>query len=254
MKPNQTNEKNDNAHDSSRPPYRWRFAAGVIIKGLILFVIANVVFALINPNLGGLSLYNSLWPGRPRLPYGDNPAESYNLSLNNLDAMFASHEIAGTPKAADEFRVIVIGDSSTWGILLKPEQTLVSNLNAAGYVTAQGKHVRVYNLGYPIKSLAKDLLILNYAMRYQPDLVLWPLTLESFADAQQLNPLLVRENAPQMRTLISEFGLKINPHDPSFDDPSFLDRTIIGQRRQLADLLRLQLYGAMWKTTGIDQV
>ena len=98
-------------------PYSWRFAVGVIVKGLILFAIANLVFALLNlaPVLGKVSLYNGLWPGRLRLPFGENPDQSYNLSLNNIDAMFASHQIAGTPKAPDEFRVVLIGDSSVWG-------------------------------------------------------------------------------------------------------------------------------------------
>ncbi|HVO41624.1 MAG TPA: hypothetical protein VMT34_03320, partial [Aggregatilineales bacterium] len=114
--------------------------------------------------------------------------------------------------------------------------------------------VRVYNLGYPVKSLSKDLLILAYAMRYQPDLILWSVTLESFAKGQQLNPMLVRENPAPMRTLIRRYQLNLDPNDPAFDDPSIWDRTIIGQRRQIADILRLQFYGAMWKTTGIDQV
>ena len=36
-------------------------------------------------------------------------------------------------------------------------------------------------------------------------------------------------------------------------DPTFWDRTLIGARRPLADLLRLQLYGVLWAATGIDQ-
>jgi hypothetical protein len=35
--------------------------------------------------------------------------------------------------------------------------------------------------------------------------------------------------------------------------PSELDRTLIGQRRNLADLIRLQIYGVLWAATGIDQ-
>lgn len=36
--------------------------------------------------------------------------------------------------------------------------------------------------------------------------------------------------------------------------PAFWDDTIIGQRRYLADLARLQLYGFLWAATGVDQV
>jgi hypothetical protein len=45
----------------------------------------------------------------------------------------------------------------------------------------------------------------------------------------------------------------IDMDDGRFVRPSFLERTIVGQRRPLADLLRLQLYGFSWAATGIDQ-
>ena len=67
--------------------------------------------------------------------------------------MFASHLIAAGPKPEDEYRVIVIGDSSVWGTLLRPEESLAGQLDAAGLTTCDGKQVRVYNLGYPTISL-----------------------------------------------------------------------------------------------------
>src|SRR5579859_987515 len=141
-----------------KTPYSWRFFRNVIVKGLTLFVLANVAFALINPLpwLGRLSVYASLVPPRERLPYGSNPDESYNLSLQNLDALFASHVLAATPKTPNEYRILLMGDSSVWGVLLDAKDTLAGNLNASGLRTADGKRIRVYNLGYPIQSLAKD--------------------------------------------------------------------------------------------------
>ncbi len=47
--------------------------------------------------------------------------------------------------------------------------------------------------------------------------------------------------------------MKLDPHDPSLVYPSFWQRTLVGARRPLADLLRLQLYGVLWAATGIDQ-
>jgi hypothetical protein len=96
----------------------------IIIKGLLLFIIFNLLFALLQPRIGRFSAYNVIFPGRERLPFGENSAKAYNLSLFDLDAMFASHEIGGDEKQSDEFRVILIGDSSVWGTLLKPEETL----------------------------------------------------------------------------------------------------------------------------------
>ena len=86
----------------------------------------------------------------------------YNLSLFDLDAMFASHVLAGTKKTPNEYRVLLIGDSSVWGTLLTPEQTLAGQLNASN-ITACNKNVHAYNLGYPTISLTKDLMILDQA-------------------------------------------------------------------------------------------
>jgi len=222
-----------------------RFARNVLLKGLALFVLANLLVALINPGwLGQISLYNRLFPGRARLPFGEDSA-SYNLSLYNLDAMFASHEIAGRDKAADEYRVVVIGDSSIWGTLLRPEETLAGQINALG-LTCSGRRVRAYNLGYPTISLTKDVILLRRALAYDPDRIVWGVTLEALPVDKQLSSPLVENNLPEARDLTSGTSPE--------GDWNVWERTIIGQRRALADLARLQLYGVMWAATGVDQV
>ncbi|NJL56132.1 hypothetical protein HC928_13840 [bacterium] len=162
-------------------PYRWGFVRRVIVKAALLFVAFNLLFALLRPveTLGSISLYNVIVPGRERLPYGENPAQSYTLSLNTLSAMFASHVIS-RPKPADEYRVLLIGDSATWGWRLENVETLAAVLNRGDLQTGDGQRVVVYNLGYPIMSLTKDLLLLDSAMHFAPDLVIWLVTLESF--------------------------------------------------------------------------
>lgn len=235
--------------------YNWRFMGRVVAKAVVLFVLFNLLFALVTPlpALGRVSLYNVVVPGRERLPYGEDPAQSYNLNINSLDAMFASHEIA-RPKAADEYRVLLMGDSSTWGWLLKPSETLASALNAAELKAANGKRIVVYNLGYPIMSLTKDLLLLDYALRdYQPDMVVWAFTLESFPRDKQVYPPIVQNNAAAVRPLIDTYHLDLDPNDSRFVNSTFLDQTLVGRRRELADWLRLQLYGIPWAVTGIDQ-
>ena len=234
----------------------FRFYRNVVLKGLALFVIANLLFAAAQPlpALGRISAYNYLFPGRARLPYGDDPTRSYSLSLFNLEAMFASHELSAGVKPADEFRVLIIGDSSAWGFLLKPDQTLAAYLNAAGLRLPDGRRLRAYNLGYPVMSLTKDLLLLSYAApRYQPDLIVWPLTLESFPYDKQLFPPLLQQNPEPVRRLIRTYQLQLDPNDPGFASPGFWGQTLAGQRRALADLLRLQFYGVMWAATGVDQ-
>lgn len=231
------------------------FAGRVVLKALVLFVLLNIIFAFLNPltEIGKLSAYNTILPGRQRLPYGENPTKAYNLSLYTLSAMFASHEIAGAPVSPDEYRVLFIGDSSTWGFLLPASQTITSLINQANLKLPDGRLIKTYNLGYPVMSLTKDLLILSEVMRYRPDLIVWPVTLESFPIDKQLFPPLLQNNAGKVKDLIQEYNLKLDPNSPELIQRSFWQQTIIGSRRDLADLAWLQLYGVMWAGTGIDQ-
>ena len=77
--------------DNKETIFFWR----VISKAVLLFILLSLLFAVITPleSLGQVSLYNWLLPGRLRLPYGETPAVSYNLSLFNIPAMFASHAV-----------------------------------------------------------------------------------------------------------------------------------------------------------------
>jgi hypothetical protein len=227
----------------------WGKLTRILLKATGLFLAVNLLWAVLNPALGGVSLYNVLVPGRERLPFGEDPA-SYNLILNDLDAMFASHALAGAG-TADEFRVIVLGDSSVWGIQLPVEDTLTGQLNALD-LTHDGQPIRAYNIGHPILSVTKDLLLLDYARRYDPDLIVWLVTLESLDPAAQLEPPLVQNNAGRVRELIARYELDLDM--PPDAPPALLDRTLVAQRRPIADWLRLQLYGVAWAVTGIDQI
>ena len=225
----------------------------IVLKAGILFALFNFAFIFVNSeSLGKFSLYNSLLRGRERFPFGET-RESYNISLYNVDAMFTSHVISGTKKQRDEYRVILIGDSSVWGTLLTPKETLAGQLNA-NPITACNKNVRAYNLGYPTISLTKDLMILDQAMQYQPDMVIWLTTLEAFPIDKQLSSPIVANNADRVRDLISRYDLSADANDPALTNPSKWEQTFVSQRRALADLLRLQIYGTLWTSTGIDQI
>jgi len=233
----------------------YRFLLNVLFRASILFLLANILFVAFEPTstLSKISGYNVVFNGRQRLPFGETPDKAYNFSLFNIGAMILSHEIAGAKKESNEYRVIFIGDSSTWGTLLKNDETLSGSINAAKLKTKNGRTVRAFNLGYPSMSLAKDLMILSLVTRYQPDLIVWAFTLESFPRSRQLASPLVANNPTVMRTLIHQHSLKLNVDDPQFVNLSAWDKTIIGQRRPLADLFRLQMYGVMWAATGMDQ-
>jgi lysophospholipase L1-like esterase len=224
----------------------------VLLKAILLIALFNFAFIYLSDiPFGNFSLYNRLFPGRERLPFGDHP-QAYNINLFDLDAMFASHVLAGTPKAPDEYRVLLIGDSSVWGTLLRPQETLAGQLRAMA-IPACGKTAHVYNLGYPYISLMQELMILDEALQYQPDMVVWLITLESLPTDKQFGSPLVANNPERVRELIAKYGLNADPNDETLVHASKWDQTFVSQRRALANLLRLQIYGAMWAATGIDQ-
>ena len=219
----------------------------ITIISLIFLAILGGIWQLTQPlkALNRTSLYNVIFPGRDRLPFGESPRTAYNFSIGSLDAAFASHRINGS-KAKDSgtMRVVFIGDSSGWGTLLRPEETLCGQLN--GKILSDGRKVDCYNLAYPTLSLAKDYLILNRAMTYDPDLVLWSMTLESFPNEKQSDNALILANLDEYNALFPE-------EKTVFRDKELLEKSLWGERREAADWLRLQLYGLMWAGTGIDQ-
>lgn len=234
-------------------PPRWTLAvfARVIVKAAIVFAAINLLYALINPGewLGSLSVYNALVPGRARFPYGEDATQSNNITVENLPAMFASHRISA-PTTDDRARVLLIGDSGAWGWLQRNDETIAAALEAHPAIAGRAQ---IDNLGYPIMSLTKDLLILDEAMRYQPRAIVWLITLESFPPQKQLLPPLVQANGDRLRRLAAAYPLALDLSDPRLAAPSLLDRTLAARRRAIADWLRLQTFGFQWAATGIDQ-
>jgi len=172
-----------------------------------------------------LSFYNVVFPGRLRLPYGEQSSESYNLSLYNIPALMNSHVIARA-KAADEFRVLVIA------IRLRGDGSWKTRIRCRAHQRRAARHLEraavvAYNLGYPIMSLTKDLLVLDAAMRCQPDLVVWPVTLESFP-RQKAVGVAHRPEQPGARPgAHPAFQLQLDPRDARWVEPDFIGQTIV---------------------------
>jgi hypothetical protein len=230
------------------------FVRNVLLKALIFFGVLNLVFLWSNPlpSLGRISAYNSILPGRVRLPFGEDSERSYNISILQLEAMQNSHEISTGEKPVDEYRVLLVGDSSVWGFLLNPDETISAQINQLNLVTEDDRRIRAYNFGYPTMSVTKDLLFLKMGLKFRPDLILWFVTLESLPLKKQLTSPILQHNPGPVRELIDLEDVGIDPYDEAFIDLSSLEQTLVGRRRELADLIRLQFYGLMWAGTGID--
>ena len=226
----------------------------VVIKALILFILVNLLWVIIAPQVGFLSIYSHIVPGRQRFPFGEVPELAYNFSLDNIDAMFESHEIE-SGYLNEEYSVFIIGDSSVWGTLLKPEETLAGQLNQLELIHADsGLPVRFYNFGYPTLSLTKDVMVILESLKpYEPDMVLWMVTLESMPWSLQQRSPIVQNNPERLYQLEHWYGLPIKKSGQPIEFDTFWEETLVGQRREIADVLRLQLYGLLWGATGIDQ-
>lgn len=233
--------------------YSWGFVGRVVVRALLLFALVNIVYAVAQPLplINRISPHNTLIAGRDRLPYADNPDEVFNLSLTQLDGMFAVHEIEGARKAADEFRVLVLGDSGVWGWLLDNDETLSACLNRGSHRLPDGRRLVTYNLGYPITNVTKDVMLLDYALRYAPDAIVWLTTLEGLYDDDQLTHPVVQDNRERVLRLIEDHGLSLDTAMLP-PEPNLWEQTLVGQRRALADWLRLQLYGIAWAISGYD--
>lgn len=220
----------------------------VLVKALSLFVIINIVYALINPQGTKVSGYNVVFPGRTRLPFGIS-GDPYTVTVDYVDAMFASHLIAAL-KDPKEYRVALIGDSSIWGENLGAYEVISEQWNQLEFQCGE-KVIRAYNLGYPHPSIVKDLVIIEKATEYETDLIIWFVTLNTLF-SQRINPFLVanRERAAMVLDAydISFLGSKKLVEDKS----SFFDRTIIGRRSALARQFKLQMLGIIWTATGAD--
>ena len=231
-------------HQAGIHPIRLALKAGG------LFVILNLLFAAWNPPFARLSIYNILVPGRERFPFAFHPEVDYSVVFSDLDAMFASHQIS-KPKQPNEPRVVLIGNSSVWGTLLQPDQTLSAGLTDAG-LECGGRRLQFYDLGYHRSSLGKDLMILDRAMENRPDMVLWLVSLYAFTPERRSGHALIPANLARAREIDAEYGVfpKLRAVSPS---DSLTARTVAGRKKDLALWFALQEYGLLWAATGIDQ-
>ncbi len=92
------------------------------------------------------------------------------------------------------------------------------------------------------------------SLEYEPDLIVWMLTLESFPQDKQLTVPLVQNNATRVDELVSVYGLDAAPNSDALNRTELWDTTLVGRRRALADWYRLQVYGVMWSITAVDQI
>lgn len=97
-----------------------------------------------------------------------------------LDPLFRQHEVCWrTPERPDEARVLLIGNSAIYGFPLPVEETVAYLLNRLFSRDRVAAHV--FNLAAVATYQLKDALIIHEALKYRPDMIVYPLTLAEFA-------------------------------------------------------------------------
>ena len=226
----------------------------VLLKAILLFVLINVIFASVDPPVGKITLYNHIVPGRLRFPYEKEPSfylVGYNAPVyEDFNAMFGAHAISRR-KPASEYRLILLGDSATWGVSVHAGETLSEQINRLHIQTCDGRQVRAYNLGYPMSFPTRDVLILSKAMEYQPDMVFWLITLSTL-EPKTAETYFIVPHAEQYLQLANTYGLKLSHFSEPVQEPSFWEKTIFGQRKRLKNIILTQAFGVLWAATGVD--
>ncbi|MFN8411938.1 MAG: hypothetical protein U0Z26_06080 [Anaerolineales bacterium] len=226
----------------------------VLMKAVVLYAIANLAFAYFNPPIGKLSIYNWLVPGRERVPYEREVAYylgSHTIPVyEDMDAMYKS-TVMSQPKASDEYRVVLLGDSSAWGFQLKPDETLVGQINSLSLKTCDGKRIVAYNASFPLPYVMKDLILMDKVQEYNPDLYLWTITLDGFRNRTIFTNYFLDPYASRVRELVNQYQIR-NLDVAKLSASTFWDRTIIGQRSRLKKIWDLQMHGFGWSATQLD--
>jgi hypothetical protein len=192
-------------------------------------------------------VYAALNLKRERFPISTSSPVDNALDAGNLDAMFASH-VVSEPKASNEFRVLVLGDSAQWGIGLTPQQVLPGQLDALN-LTCDNKRVRVYNLSFPRSSATKDLMILDKALQFKPDMIMWFVTWYTLMPKTRIDHPLILQNPDEFYKLAHRFDFLPADYQP----PTLLEQASY-QNRTLFHIARYQMGALLQLATGLDQI
>lgn len=120
------------------------------------------------------------WPCLPPVYDGGrrlHPTPPLNVFW--LELLFRQHEICWrSPRTSDELRIALIGNSAVYGLGVPATDTFSERLNRQ--FEAHGTHARIFNLGFSSPYQVRDAVVIHEALRYEPDVLLYPLSLADF--------------------------------------------------------------------------
>ena len=100
-------------------------------------------------------------------------------SLFDLDILLGQHELCWrSARRPDERRILLLGNSAVFGAPLPADQTFWALSNRELEAAGTGAHI--YNLGFASTYQLKEALIVHQALRYEPHLIVYGVTLADF--------------------------------------------------------------------------
>lgn len=230
-----------------KAPMTRRMVIRAILKGLCLFFAFNVVYGLIKPFQRGHvpSLYNVAFPGRVRF-MKDYEFDPYRL----VD----DHAISAA--TSDTFNIVVLGSSEMWGTHSLADDAVPAIMDRYGLVAADGRPVRMYNLGHPIPYGLKDLILMEVLFRREipVDLVIWS-TFDSTLSYYYPYHLIVKSNFDLQIEVIDHYNLTAAYQ---YAEGIYMGRSIpvftqLWEDRSLVRTwLQMQMRGILWGLTRMD--
>jgi hypothetical protein len=181
--------------------------------------------------------------------------DAYMVSELKLPRLVADLTVA-QPKAADEYRIIILGSSETWGYLNHARDTWPVLLDEMGLQTPDNRRVRVYNLAYPGADSMKDLLLAQFIVDYslQPDVIVWAVNSNTFDPNDSISHLL-RANPDLALQVVERYNLIDIPLDDVRATAALRGwrrQTFFEERDHVAYWLLNQINGIFWAIGNVD--
>jgi lysophospholipase L1-like esterase len=148
-----------------------------------------------------------------------------------LRPLLDAHQIS-RPKAPDEFRVAVLGDSGTFDFYDRSEDAVPGQMTRLG-ARIGGRRIVAYNLAYKKANSLAALLILEHATTKHPDAVVWFVTLSDLAVDEPTTAwendvhIIVRVNREELPELVRRYGVSTWETRRLVRKESLWDRSLI---------------------------
>jgi hypothetical protein len=151
-----------------------RLGSSTSLSRLAPPLLALIALVAIGVRSGAVSSFGLCLP--PAVDDGERLQEVGTMRLAHLALALRQHRVCRSPDPGDGPRVFLFGNSTVLGHPLPVQQTFAAELSRR-FAPSQA---RIFNLGTLFTYQVKDAVVLDAALRYRPDAVIWGIALNDF--------------------------------------------------------------------------